>query len=246
LSGIKYRHMADYYIAISNKIKDVLVADGLAPERIFVVHSGIDIERFTEDTCAHLSAEFNLKPDTPVVINVAHLAGHKGQKHLVQAIPRVLEKIPHARFFIVGGGELMGELMDLAETLHLKKALTFTGFRRDVGAFYKVADLFVMSSIQEGLGTAVLDALATQTPVVATRSGGIPEVIRDGETGKLVDAADPTALAAGIIELLTHRQRAQQMAQNGYVTVCRDFSIDTMVEKNVQIYEKVIGMNKKS
>jgi glycosyltransferase involved in cell wall biosynthesis len=244
LSGIKYSRMADYYIAISHKIKDVLVADGLAGERIFVVHSGIDIERFAKDSGEQLTSEFNLKPDAAVVINVAHLAGHKGQKYLVRAIPHVLEKIPHTRFFIVGDGELRGELEELAGLLNLKESLTFTGFRKDVGAFYKIADLFVMSSIQEGLGTAVLDALATCTPVVAAKSGGIPEIIQDGETGRLVNAADPAALAAGIIELLTHPQRAQQMAQNGHTAVLRDFSIDTMVEKNIQIYQKVIGMNK--
>lgn len=244
LSGIKYSRMADHYIAISNKIKDVLVADGLAAERVSVVHSGIDIERFASDGGEHLASEFNLKPDAPVVVNVAHLAGHKGQKYLVRAMPHVLQEIPSTRFFIVGGGELMGELKELAASLNLEQALTLTGFRKDVGAFYQIADLFVMSSIQEGLGTAVLDALATCTPVVAAKSGGIPEIIQDGKTGRLVDAADPAALAAGIIELLTHSQRAQQLAKNGLAAVRRGFTIDKMVEKNIQIYEKVIGMAK--
>ena len=77
-----------------------------------------------------------------------------------------------------------------------------------------------------------------------TSAGGIPEIIQDGETGRLVNAADPAALAAGIIDLLTHPQRARRMAQNGHTTVRRDFCIDTMVEKNIQIYQKVIGMSK--
>ena len=114
LSALKYRRMADYYIAISHKIKQVMVADGIATDRIFVVHSGVDLQRFEKDSGYHLIAEFNLKPDEKVVINVAHLAGHKGQQFLVRAIPRVIEKFPRVRFFIVGKGELLSELKALA------------------------------------------------------------------------------------------------------------------------------------
>ena len=138
VNGIKYRFMADFYIAISHKIKQVMVNDGIAADRIFVVHSGIDLQRFDGMDGQHLMDEFDLKSGSPVVINVAHLAGHKGQKYLVRAIPHVLETIPDARFFIVGKGELMSELKTLAAALDIGRALTFTGFRKDVGAFYKV------------------------------------------------------------------------------------------------------------
>jgi glycosyltransferase involved in cell wall biosynthesis len=241
LSGIKYRFMTDYYIAISHKIKDILVQDGVPRQRIFVVHSGIDPERFTAVSMDYLIPEFNLKSNEPVVVNVAHLAGHKGQQYLVRAIPLVLAKIPAARFFIVGEGKLMNELQALAASLGLNKELIFTGFRQDVGAFYHVADLFVMSSVQEGLGTAVIDALALGKPVVATNSGGIPEIIRNGETGRLVAPADPTALAEGIIELLTNPERAKQMARRGQEVVRQDFSVEAMVDKNVEVYQQILS-----
>jgi glycosyltransferase involved in cell wall biosynthesis len=240
LSGIKYRYMADFYIAISNKIKEVLVNDGIPARHIFVAHSGINPNRFDDAGKDYLVAEFNIKNSEQVVINVAHLAGHKGQQYLVRAIPLVLAKIPSARFFIVGGGELMGKLKTLAASLGLKKELIFTGFRRDVGAFYQIADLFVMSSVQEGLGTAVIDALALGKPVVAAKSGGIPEIIHDGETGRLVAPADPVALAAGIVELLTHAERAKQMASQGQTVVREKFSIETMVDKNIEIYQQIL------
>jgi glycosyltransferase involved in cell wall biosynthesis len=240
LSGLKYRLMADYYIAISQKIKAVLVNDGIAADRIFVVHSGIDLQRFSSDSGEHLFSEFRLKPDQQVVINVAHLAGHKGQQYLVRAIPYVLKKIPSVRFFIIGDGELMSELKALAASLSLNQALTFTGFRKDVGAFYHIADLFVMSSVQEGLGTAVLDALALGKAVVATNSGGIPEMITDGETGRLVEAANPLALAEGIVDLLSDPERAKRMAERGRALVQKDFSIDVMVEKNLAVYRNLL------
>jgi glycosyltransferase involved in cell wall biosynthesis len=241
LSGIKYRFMADYYIAISHKIKDVLVADGIPAERIFVVHSGIDPERFAPAGKDHLIPEFNLKSNEPVVVNVAHLAGHKAQQYLVRAIPLVLARIPTARFFIVGEGELMNELQVLAASLGLNQQLVFTGFRHDVGAFYQIADLFVMSSVEEGLGTAILDALALGKPVVATDSGGIPEIIRDGETGRLVAPADPAALAEGIIELLTHSEEGKRMASRGQEVVRQHFSLDAMVDKNIEVYQQILS-----
>ena len=241
LSGIKYRHMADYYIAISQKIKDVMVRDGIPAQRIFVVHSGIDHERFTAASADHLISEFDIKSNQPVVINVAHLAGHKGQRYLIEAIPLVLAKISNARFFIVGAGKLMGELKALAASMGLNRELVFTGFRQDVGAFYQIADLFVSSSVQEGLGTAVLDALALGKSVVAANSGGIPEIIQDGETGRLVSPADPAALAEGIIEQLSNPEEASRMAMQGQMMVRKMFSLDSMVEKNIAVYRQILG-----
>ena len=240
VNGIKYRFMADFYIAISHKIKQVMVNDGIAADRIFVVHSGIDLQRFDGMDGQHLMDEFDLKSGSPVVINVAHLAGHKGQKYLVRAIPHVLETIPDARFFIVGKGELMSELKTLAAALDIGRALTFTGFRKDVGAFYKVADLFVMSSVQEGLGTAMLDALAQGKPVVATNAGGIPEIIKDGETGRLVAAANPQALARGIVNMLTAGEQARAMARRGQAEVKANFSIAAMVANNLAVYRRLL------
>jgi glycosyltransferase involved in cell wall biosynthesis len=241
INKIKYRFMADFYIAISHNIKKVMVDDGIASKRIFVVHSGIDPQRFVRDAGHHLADEFNLKPDERVVINVAHLAGHKGQKYLVRAIPEVLAEIPKVRFFIIGKGELMSELQTLAVSLGISHALTFTGFRNDPGAFYMLADLFVMSSIQEGLGTALLDALALGKPVVAANSGGIPEIIRDGETGCLVAAGDSHALARGIVTMLTNVDQARAMARRGQAEVKAKFSIDAMVENNLAVYNRLLS-----
>jgi glycosyltransferase involved in cell wall biosynthesis len=241
LSGIKYRYMSDFYVAISHKIKEVMVADGIPKERIFVVHSGIDPKRFEHSTKDHLIAEFDIKGNEQVVINVAHLAGHKGQKYLVRAIPHVLAKIPSVRFFIVGGGELLEELKDLSKSLGLDDRLIFTGFRRDVGAFYHIADLFVMSSVQEGLGTAVLDALALGKPVVATDSGGIPEIIQNRDTGLLVPSEDPKTLSNAIVQILTDNELATQMAEKGQAMVNKKFTVSAMVDKNIDVYSQILA-----
>jgi glycosyltransferase involved in cell wall biosynthesis len=240
LSGFKYRWMAHHCIAISRKIRDVLIGDGMAPERISVVPSGVDPARFASDDPAALAAEFRLRPEERVVINVGHLVGIKGQRHLIQAAPRVLEKIPRARFFIIGGGPLLSELSGLALSLNLGDRLVLTGFRPDVGAFYRAAELFVMSSTSEGLGTAVLDAMALALPVVAARAGGIPEAVADGVTGRLVEPADPDALAEGIIELLTETEKARRLGRAGRERILREFSVQTMVDRTVAIYEELL------
>ena len=159
----------------------------------------------------------------------------------MEAIPRVLASVPEARFFIVGGGELIDDLKSRAVSLGIGEKLVFTGFRRDVGAFYKIADLFVMSSVQEGLGTALLDALAMGKPVVAARSGGIPEAVQDGETGLLVAAGDAKALADGIVEMLTKTGKAKIMAENGVIKVRENFSVDAMVQKNIEVYQRILS-----
>ena len=98
-----------------------------------------------------------------------------------------------------------------------------------------------MSSVQEGLGTAVLDALAMGKPVVAARSGGIPEAVQDGETGRLVAAGVPKALADGIIEMLTKTGKAEKMAENGLWNVRETFSVDAMVQKNIEVYHRILS-----
>ena len=241
LSGLKYRFLADDYIAISNRIKAVLVNSGISDRRIFVVHSGVDPDRFKPATGDHLRSEFDIRDNEKIVINVAHLAGHKGQKYLIRAIPHVLEKLPDTRFFIVGRGELMEELRALASSLGLQRQLILTGFRHDVGGFYKIADLFVMSSVEEGLGTAVLDAMATGKPVVATKAGGLPEIISDGKTGRLVAPAHPLALAEAMVDMLTHPQLADAMAAEARKRVQACFSIQAMVDKNIEVYRKILA-----
>ena len=153
----------------------------------------------------------------------------------------VLAKIPNTRFFIVGGGELLAELQALASSLDIDRNLTFTGFRDDVGAFYQLADIVVMSSIQEGLGTAVIDAMALAKPVVATDAGGIPEIIENRVTGTLVPPADPHALADGIIAYLTNPEQARQIGLQGQQKVRKHFCMDTMVEKNIDVYTQLLG-----
>ncbi len=135
-------------------------------------------------------ATFWLPHGSPVVGNVAALVAHKGQKHLVAAAALVMREVPDVRFLIVGEGELREPLEKQIKSLALERHVLLTGFRNDALGLMKSLDLFVMSSVTEGLGSAALEAMACSRAVVATRAGGLPEAIADGETGLLVPPND--------------------------------------------------------
>jgi glycosyltransferase involved in cell wall biosynthesis len=237
---MKYAHGVQRYIAISHAVRDVLVRDGVPPGRISVVRSCIDPGRVQVGDGAGLRAELGLDPGAPIVGNVGHLVPHKGQRTLLEAIPRVLREVPETRFVIVGEGELESDLKRRARDLGIAGQVIFPGFRDDVSSFLSIFRIFVMPSHMEGLGTAVLDALAVRLPVIATTAGGIPEMIRDGVNGLLVPVRDPAALARALVSLLRDPARAQALGEEGYRTVRREFSVETMVEQTRGIYQEVL------
>ena len=137
---------------------------------------------------------------------------HKGQRHLIEAAALVVRKVPDARFVIAGEGELRPALERQIKEHRLEKHVLLAGFRPDVLSLHKAFDIFVMSSITEGLGTSLLDAMAAAKPIVATATGGIPEVVVDGVTGILVPPRDDAAMADAIVRLL---KDADAAAANG-------------------------------
>jgi glycosyltransferase involved in cell wall biosynthesis len=149
--------------------------------------------------------------------------------------------MPEARFLILGEGELRAALEQQIRHLHLAQHVVLAGFRTDVLGVLKGLDLFAMSSVTEGLGTSLLDAMAAGRPIVATTAGGIPEVVADGETGVLVPPRDSRALAAATLDLLRHEERRRRMAAAGLERVRAHFSVDRMVEETLAVYARLAG-----
>ena len=202
LSRWKQRQV-DCFIAASEAIRQMLVADGVPAERTITVHEGIDVEHVLAAPPVNVHEAFWLPHHAPVVGNVAALVPHKGQRHLVDAAHLVVREIPDARFVILGEGELRDALERQVREHHLEKHVLLPGFRTDVLGCIKGFDLFAMSSVTEGLGTSLLDAMACSRAIVATRAGGIPEVVEDGVTGMPRPAARSRGAGAG------HRRASQ-------------------------------------
>jgi glycosyltransferase involved in cell wall biosynthesis len=234
----KYRQM-DAFIAASNAIKSILVQDGIPAGRIHVVHDGIDVDKIAHRPALDLHAEYYLPHGVPVIVNVGALVGHKGQKYLVDAMPLVLQEVHDAHLIIFGEGDLRAALEKQIKHLNLTKRILLPGFREDVLSLMKTADLFVMSSVTEGLGSAVLDAMAMEKAVVGTRAGGIPEAIVPNETGLLVDPADVKGLAAAIITLLKNAELRKQFGEAGLARVAEHFGVDRLVEGTLEVYRQV-------
>lgn len=235
----KYRQV-DCFIAASEAIRRMLVGDGIAEDRAVTVHEGIDWGRIAAMPAAKVHAEFWLPTHAPIVGNVAALVPHKGHRHLIDSAALAVREVPDARFVIAGEGELRPALERQIRDLHLEKHVILAGFREDVLALHKGFDLFAMSSVTEGLGTSLLDAMAAGRPVVATSTGGIPEVVVHRETGLLVPPRDHRAMAGAIVELLRNEPLRTRMGQAGLERVRARFTVERMVAETLRVYEATV------
>ena len=158
---------------------------------------------------------------------------------MIDAMPLVLREVPDAHLIIFGEGDLRAPLEKQVKQLALAKRVLLPGFREDVMSLMKSADLFVMSSVTEGLGSAVLDAMAMGHAVVGTTAGGIPEAVVHGETGLLVEPADAKALAAAIVRVLKDSDLRKQFGDAGRARVAEHFGVDRLVEGTLDVYRKI-------
>jgi glycosyltransferase involved in cell wall biosynthesis len=241
VSALKYRRGVDLFLAISTGVRRVLADAGVGEDRIALVPSGIDLGKFdcVGDT-SYLEREFGIGGSTTVIGNVAALAPHKSQADFVRAAGIIKREIPGARFFIVGEGEVRPDLEALIGELGLERDVTLTGFRRDVLSLLSMFDCFVLSSYLEGLCTSIMDAHVLGVPVVATRTGGVPDLVEDGRTGLLVPPRDPKELAAGVVRMLRDSElrsrcvvRAKEMAKS--------YDYRRMVARTLEAYRSLLA-----
>ncbi|MBN2542863.1 glycosyltransferase family 4 protein [bacterium] len=244
VSSLKYRKRTDMIIAVSDGIKQVMISDGIDPHKIVVIRSGLDFTKLdnVSESC-NLSDEFGIPEDNIILINVASLADHKAQKYLVDAMNTVIKEIPNISLLIVGEGKLYEPLENQIKKSGLQDYVRLTGFREDVPNLLKASDIFVTSSYLEGLGTSTIEAMRMKLPVIGTETGGIPEIIKDGENGFLVPPRDPGKLAEAIIKLAKNEVLRQQMGKKGY-EISKDFSAEKMAEQNYLVYKKLINSGK--
>lgn len=238
MSRWKYRQV-DCFICASEAIRRMLVADGVPEVRTVTVHEGIDISRVESAPPARLHEELFLPHGAPVVGNVAALVPHKGQRHLIEAAALVVRQVPDARFVIAGEGELRPSLERQIREHRLEKHVLLAGFRPDVLSLHKAFDIFVMSSISEGLGTSLLDAMAAAKPIVATDTGGIPEVVVHDATGLLVPPRDHGAMADAIVRLLKDPALRRRMGHAGLTRARQRFSAERMLKQTLRVYQRV-------
>ena len=237
----KYGQRVTRFVAVSAGVGRVLEAGGVQRERIDVIHDGIDPARFAgaASTTSTLRTELGIPTDAVVFGVVAHLTDHKDHRTLLTAFAEVERARPDAWLVVVGTGELEAELKAHATTLALKRTV-FTGFRDDVPNVLRGLDVGVLSSHLEGLGSTVMDYCCCGLAVVATRAGGIPELITDGVEGLLAPPRDPPALAAALLRVAGDATLRRRLGDTGRVAAAERFGAARMVAAHEALYRSLV------
>ncbi len=231
LTRLKYNWRIDCIVAISESIHHQLLAGGVSPSRIKTIYEGMDLSLYPKHK------PLPPCPDgEPVVVGtIAHLSPEKGLTHLIDAAALIPDVHSRLRFVIVGDGKCRSELEQQVEDLGLEECFQFAGFQNTVNRYLRSFHIFVLPSLSEGLSSAILAAMASSLPVIATDTGGIPELIRSGENGTLVPPGDPVALAAAIDHLAQHPEECLRMGQEGRLRVEKQFTLERKIRETEEL-----------
>jgi glycosyltransferase involved in cell wall biosynthesis len=234
--ALVYR-LADRIITSGEAVARIVEQAGVPRERIAAIGPGIDTARFHPGVSGEpVRAELGLRG--PVVGLVANIRGSKGHRFFLDAAREVLRRHPDTRFLIVGDGIGFDDVQRRVAELGLEAHVIMTGFRRDVPEVMAALDVLVLPSVKsEAMSQVIPQALAVGTPVIGTTVGGTPELVRDGETGRIVPPADAAALAAAIADLLAAPARARELARRGQAEVLARHSMDAAMTRTVAVYE---------
>ena len=225
-------------VTVSNLNKKKVVDLGIAPiEKLKNIYSGIDLTLFINEKNDQFRKELNLDSNHLLLGSVGRLSNQKDPITMIEAFCIVIKRFPNAHLTLVGDGELRDEILIKIDQLQLNGRVHLTGNKNDPWKIYHSLDLFIMSSIYEGLGRSITEALSCGVPVVCTSVEGVPEIVRDDETGILVPPKDPGALATGIIKSLNDMDNARKMAEEGRKFVNENFDVKKMVDDIDTLYD---------
>ncbi|MDD5432866.1 MAG: glycosyltransferase family 4 protein [Candidatus Omnitrophica bacterium] len=226
-------------IAISEQVKDHLVHDlKVNPKKIKIIHNGIDIKRFQSKL---VNSSFEIKKglglkNAPVVGIIARLSDVKGHSYLIEAMKLVVERFPETQLLVAGEGKTKNELLAQVEKLGLKQNVYFIDEVSDTNVVLSIMDIFVMPSINEGLGLALMEAMAKGLPVIGSNVGGIKTLLQNGANGVLFEPKDTSALAEAIIDLLKDKGKREKLGLKAQSFISQNFSQEKMISETEKAY----------
>lgn len=221
----------DLNIAVSQAVKDFMVESQISrPSKITVIYNGIEPSKKKAKIFSQ---------DSITLGTVGTLNFQKGIQYLIQAMPQIIKEFPQTKLVIVGEGTFKDHLKKIVTKMKLGKYITFTGFIKDIEDEMVKFDIYVQPSISESFGLAIIQAMSLGIPIVATNTGGIPEVVTTGKSGILVEIGHPEALAKAIIGLLRDRSKAKQMGKLAAEDAKIKFNLKEMVKETEGIYDEV-------
>jgi len=235
----------DKVITVSDVGNRYLRKSGIPSDKLVTIHNAIDLEDFKKtDEIQDVRKKLDLDDKVPVIGYIGRLSREKDLNALLFVIKKVISKIKEAVFLIVGGGPERDNLTTLSKELQINSNTFFLGHRDDIKKIYKSLDVFVSTSLTEGLPNTMLEAQAMEVPVIATDVGGVGEIIDNGVNGLLYRPRDIDGIADGIYTLLTDSNISAKFAREGRRIICEKFSFDERMKKIEKVYLEVMGQGK--
>jgi glycosyltransferase involved in cell wall biosynthesis len=245
LEFLALRCFCDVVISVSDVAREFyLNISSLHPSTLRTLYNGIDLPQIADqnpvDARATVRKELGIPADASVLTTVAVLRELKGIQFMIQALPAILTRFPKSYYLIVGHGDYLESLIRQVELAGVKEHVIFAGQRNDVQRFLRASDIFVLPTLTEALPTVLAEAMTARLPIVASSVGGIPEMVVDGQNGRLVPSADPQALSDACLDLLSKPQECAQMGEKGWEVVNQKFNIRTQVAHLEKLYLDLI------
>ncbi|MEX2173561.1 MAG: glycosyltransferase [Pirellulaceae bacterium] len=228
-------------ICVSQDLYDMCISAGVSRERCLVLDNAIDTDEFRRSHRREAAKrDLGLSPNRCLIGAVGRLSAEKGFDVLIRAAHSLIEAGRNIELAIVGEGDEQKNLQRLIVELGIENRVHLLGYRSDMRPIYEAMDIFALSSLREGLPNVVLEAMAMETPLVATRIAGVPRLVRDGENGLLIEPGSTAALAAALDRLVENPGLRDQFATNARQLIERDFSFEVRMQKLARIYDQLL------
>jgi L-malate glycosyltransferase len=240
LARLRY-HAATRIVAISQWSAKQAVDSGAPSSKLTVVHEGVDLPPLpTPEARRAARARWNIPEDAPLLGCIGVLSADKGQEWLIRALALVRREFPNCRLLLAGDGPSRPKLEKTAAELRVTDAVLFAGFVKDVESVYSALDIFLLPSFFEALSNALMSAMAYGVPSIAFDTGGPAEIIENGESGLLVEAANENALAHAILRVLRDSTFARDLGARGRRRIEQSFSAAKMVQGMLNVYQQAL------
>jgi glycosyltransferase involved in cell wall biosynthesis len=238
----RYNHSGiSKYLCVSKAIENIMrsyLYEG--KDRCTTVYSGIDLNKFKIKENADIHSIYGLDKSLKLVVNTSALADHKDYYTFLDTVKMVSDQRNDVHFVVFGDGPMKQEIVSYSHNLNIDRAVTFAGFVDNIPALLPDADVFLITSKTEGLGTSIIDAFACKVPVVATAAGGIPELIIDHKTGLLNNIGDVSSLTDSVIKLLDDQDLVNELTK-GATERLQMFTKENTAKATIEVYNELIG-----
>jgi glycosyltransferase involved in cell wall biosynthesis len=242
-----YNFMADRVVTTGEYTRQYMIREkGIDPQRVLAIPSGINLQRFNpERVQENLKAELGIPPDAPVFGSASIFRRKKGYHHLLEATKEILRAFPGAKLLLVGDGPQKESLTAMIGELAIQPSVILPGFREDMPQVLNTMDIFVFPTLEEAFPNAVMEAMAMGRAVVATRVGGVPDIVTDGQNGLLVEPGDISGMVSKVSILLRDQAMRCAMGERGRKFVEANCRQEIMVKKLEQLYQGLMGKEKR-